>query len=95
MFVPSCVSEVRQPTKPLYSCVCRCNMYRVGGVATIVYRRERGPQRFGRKLDNEDVKECLKPEAEHHLHVEKAHGPMWATFCIGAPTRISRDFTQF
>jgi hypothetical protein len=47
-----------------------------------------------------------EPGAEHHLRVEKAHssirsystvvlGLMWATLCIGASTRISRDLAWF
>jgi hypothetical protein len=38
-----------------------------------VYRRERGPRRFGRKLVSGDGREFREePEAERHLHVEKA-----------------------
>jgi hypothetical protein len=47
-----------------------------------------------------------EPEAEHHLRVEKARdslrsysievlGLTWASICVGAPTRISRDLARF
>jgi hypothetical protein len=47
-----------------------------------------------------------EPEAEHHLHVEKARnslrsystevlGPHVASLCVGAPTRLSRDLARF
>jgi hypothetical protein len=46
-------------------------------MAAIVYWRERGPQRFGRKLDSGDGGSVRdEPEAEHHLHVEKARGSL-------------------
>jgi hypothetical protein len=45
-------------------------------------------------------------EVEHHLHVEKAYGYLhsnltrsfslvWATLCIGAPTRICKKLACF
>jgi hypothetical protein len=46
-------------------------------MAAIVYWRERGPRRFGRKLDNGDSGSVRdEPEAEHHLRVEKARGSL-------------------
>jgi hypothetical protein len=47
-----------------------------------------------------------EPEAEHHLRVKKAAtlfgvtrpwrlALAWATLCVGAPTRISRDLVWF
>jgi hypothetical protein len=46
---------------------------RVCVTAATVYRRKRGPQRFGRKLDSGDGGERSRgPEAKHHLRVEKA-----------------------
>ena len=55
----------------------------VCGVATTVYRRERGPRRFGRKLDSEDDGERSGrglPEGtpETHLRMEKAWGYPWS-----------------
>jgi hypothetical protein len=42
-----------------------------------MYRRERGPWRFGRKLDSGHGRSIREePEAEHHLHMEKAHGSL-------------------
>jgi hypothetical protein len=53
------------------NCVC--------GVAATVYRKEQGPQRFGRKLDSEDGGERSGrslPEGtpEIHLRMGKARG---------------------
>ena len=46
---------------------------RVCVTAATVYRRERSPRRFGRKLDVVTVGSVLEePEAEHHLREEKA-----------------------
>jgi hypothetical protein len=51
------------------SCVCV--------ITATVYRRERGPRRFGRKLDSGDSGDVLEePEAEHHLRMEKARGSL-------------------
>jgi hypothetical protein len=42
-------------------------------MAATVYQRERGPWRFGRKLDSGDMGSVREePEVEHHLRVEKA-----------------------
>jgi hypothetical protein len=66
--------------------VLRDRENRVCVTAATVYRRERGPRRFGRKLDSRDggsVREEL--EAKHHLRVEKAHGSLrsYSTEVIG------------
>jgi hypothetical protein len=46
---------------------------RVCVTATTVYRREWGPQHFGRKLvSGEGGERWEEPEVEHHLRVEKA-----------------------
>jgi hypothetical protein len=42
-----------------------------------MYQRERGPRHFGQKLDSGDARSVREePEAEHHLHVEKARGSL-------------------
>jgi hypothetical protein len=46
-------------------------------MAATVYRRERGPRRFGRKHDSGDAGSVREePEAEHHLRVEKVRGSL-------------------
>jgi hypothetical protein len=62
--------SLEKPTKPLDSSVSRCNIVpsgvrvlrdhdnRVCVTTATVYRRERGPRRFGRKLDSGDDGEC-------------------------------------
>jgi hypothetical protein len=66
-----------------------------------VYRRERGPRCFGRKLDSGDggsIRE--EPEAEHHLHVEKARGSLWSYSTevlgprVGSPLRRGTNEDQ-
>jgi hypothetical protein len=59
--------------------VLRDHTNRVCGVAASAYRREQGPQRFGRKLDSKDGGEqsgrgLSKGTPETHLHVGKAQG---------------------
>jgi hypothetical protein len=50
---------------------------RVCVTAATVYRRERGPWRFGQKLDSGDGRERLRGAgAEHHLRVEKTRGSL-------------------
>jgi hypothetical protein len=46
------------------NCVC--------GVAATMYCKERGPQRFGRKLSSEDDEE--RSESDRYLHAGKAQG---------------------
>jgi hypothetical protein len=71
-----------------------------------VYQRERGPRRFGRKLDSEDDREHPRgARSEDHLHVEKVCGSLWslqwclalvwAILCVGAPMSISQELAWF
>jgi hypothetical protein len=61
---------------------------RVCITAAIVYRRERGPRRFGRKLDSGDAgSDREELEAEHHLRVEKARDSTELLDCGAWPSR--------
>jgi hypothetical protein len=59
-----------------------------------VYQRERGPRRFGRKLDSGDGGERSRG-AGSGAPLARGEGLAWATLCVGAPTRISRDVAWF
>jgi hypothetical protein len=66
--------------------VLRGHVNRVYDTAATVYRRERGPRRFGHKLDSGDGGSIWEePEAEHHLRMEKAHNSLrsYSTVVLG------------
>jgi hypothetical protein len=78
---------------------------RVCVIAATVYRRERGSSRFGWKLDSGDDGERPRG-AGSGAPLACGEGPrlstelwclalVWATLCVGAPTRISRDLAWF
>ena len=89
------------PVPCLYSTglvVLRDHTNRVYGVATIVYRREQGQQRFSRKLDSEDggeQSESALPEGtpETHLRVEKAwsHPPSYPIGSLALARGSNKD----
>jgi hypothetical protein len=72
--------------------VLRDHTNRVCGVGATVYRREKGPWRFDRKLDSEGSVEQSRrgmPEdtSETHLRVGKARGYPWI-YPIGSSTHV-------
>jgi hypothetical protein len=80
---------------------------RVCVTAATVYRRERGPQCFGRKLDSGDGGERPRG-AGNRAPLARGEGSQLSTELIdrgawpsrgfpslGAPTRISRDLARF
>jgi hypothetical protein len=59
---------------------------RVCVIVAIVYQRELGPRRFGRKLDSGAIGERPRgAEAEHHLRVEKTRESLrsYSTVVLG------------
>jgi hypothetical protein len=98
------LSEFRKTTQPLGSCVShvvvqsgarvlRDRDNRVCDMVATVYRRERGPRRFVRKLDSGDGGErprvWRRPAVLYGVTRPMCFALAWASLCVGAPTRIS------